>query len=61
MLTKVVNGKTVELSQKEEAEILSEWSSNDAKPEPEKAITVEALAAALIGKGVISSDDLKPK
>lgn len=41
MLTKLVNGKRVELTAEEEAVVLAEWQYNIDNPEPPPGPTVE--------------------
>lgn len=47
MLTKMVDGKKVVLTDDEEAAVLSEWADNDEKAKTEKPKSLEERIAAL--------------
>lgn len=60
MLTKVVNGVTVEMSAEEEAATWQEWAAKlPAMQPPEKKILTDGdLAALLIEKGILTSTEV---
>lgn len=60
MLTKMVNGLEVVMSDEEEAAIRAEWAANQAAPSApaEPKLTDGALADLLVAKGILSAADV---
>lgn len=60
MLTKMVDGKEVVMSQEEEADVSALWAANDPakKSAPAPKLTDGALADLLVSKGVLTQADV---